>query len=128
MYLRPGALAGATRTAVLSRCVKLPQQPTALTNRLALSVVQDVAEWKHVFVFVHLPEDAQHTAAFFTTELLAVGELHRMLHGRAWLQHVFLVEAKHIANDDLTELLAVGIVRTTRGCTGGLAFGGGLLR
>ena len=63
--------------------VKLPPQPTALTNRLALSVVQDAAEWKRAFVFVHSREDAQHAAGFFMTELLVAGELHRLLQGRA---------------------------------------------
>ena len=63
--------------------VKRPQQPTALTNRLALSVVQDAAEWKRAFFFVHSLEAAQHAAGFFMTELLAAGELYRLLQGRA---------------------------------------------
>ena len=111
-------LVGNTFAQVLSRCGKTPAAADCSDELPGTQCCTDPAEWKRVFVFAHSPEDAQHTAEFFTTELLAAGELHRPLQGRAELQHVFLVEAKHVDNDDLVELLAVGIVRTMRGCTG----------
>ena len=79
----PGALAGATRAAVLSRCGKTPTAADCSDEPPGTQCLQDAAEWKRAFVFVHSREDAQHAAGFFMTELLVAGELHRLLQGRA---------------------------------------------
>ncbi|EDR27184.1 U5 small nuclear ribonucleoprotein 200 kDa helicase, putative [Entamoeba dispar SAW760] len=88
---------------------KKPLKQVQIMNRLTFQKVKESAGKQQVLIFVHSRKDTLETAKYIKEMALQENCLHSFLQNRRASQEVLLSEAKKFDNEELKELIGVGI-------------------